>query len=59
MFDDVKGIIRSIKSKRTDNPMAKKTKEQTMIYYTTQKTKDRAPRTPLTIGVNSEALEGK
>jgi hypothetical protein len=46
------------KDRRTDNTMIKKGEIRTNndLQNTTQKTKDRATRTPLKLGVNSGAL---
>ena len=51
-------VIRSNKSKNDKQYIWSNENGQTTITNTTQKTKDRATRTPLTPGVNSGAPEG-
>ena len=58
MFEDIKEVIRSRKRRRTQHRMAKRKRINNDLQNSTQKTKDRATRTPLKQGVNSCAPEG-
>ena len=58
MFEDIKEVIRSRKRRRPQNRMAKRKRINNDLQNSTQKTKVRATRTPLKLGVNSCAPEG-
>jgi hypothetical protein len=47
MFEDIKEVIRSRKRRRPQNRMAKRKRINNDLQNSTQKTKDRATRTPL------------
>jgi hypothetical protein len=58
-FDDAKEEKEAVTRRRAGNIMAKiiRKKEQTTIYKTTHKTKDRVKRTPLKSGIKLSAPE--
>jgi hypothetical protein len=58
MFEDTKGIIRSVNRRRTDNTMAKRKRTNDDLQNIAQKTKNRATRTLLRSGENACAQEG-
>jgi hypothetical protein len=51
VFEGTKGVIK-IANRRTDNTMVKRTRKNNYLQSTPRKTKDRATRTPLKLGVN-------
>ena len=53
-----KGKSESANQRRTDSTMTKRTRTNNDLQNITYKTKDRVTRTPLYMGLNSDAPEG-
>ena len=60
MFEDTKTVIQSevVNRRRTDNTMTKRKRTNNDLQSITLKTKNRATRNPLKLGVNSCVPEG-